>query len=336
MRALILTQQAFGSYRTFSETLRKDLPKHGVEAETCDASLWMPNQTGQVDRAVTKKLRDIAADYDIVHAMGFRAAWACAEAFGDREAWIFSAHDLPRSSLPELVSRLSCAFTCLCASDEVRSSLKDIGLSSLRVLPPSPDMRPRSTASKQSARQLLNFGDDPWLLACGRFIPERSLHTTVECLGAVRQSIPNARLYIAGEGPDLERIRFATEKAGGESVIRLVGPSTRILDLVAAADAVIVPSLRAGTSLLALEAMSLRTPLVIRDLFAFREIAEPGVSAWFFDSDEELASKAVDALTPGPTQASLVEAANLRAGEFFELESTVRAIAQIYRSVINP
>ena len=97
MRVLLLTRQEWGGMRTWAQTLERVLPQGGVQARHVDASAWMPAATGEPhDRRVTRDLRSLAADHDLVHAFGYRCAWACAEAFGGSEFCAMALTCTPR------------------------------------------------------------------------------------------------------------------------------------------------------------------------------------------------------------------------------------------------
>ena len=82
MTVLFLRRQALGGIATYSSALAAELAKHGVEVRIEDAEKWIPNETGpKPDDKVSPQLMKLAKDVQLVHAFGYRSAWASGAAF---------------------------------------------------------------------------------------------------------------------------------------------------------------------------------------------------------------------------------------------------------------
>lgn len=160
MRVLYLVRNAPLAIREWTSNLSLGLPRYGIQIEVLDAAEWMPAETGSgVDLGVTSKLRSRAADFDIVHAFGYRAAWACAEAFGIGEAWLYTATDPPKTRHPELVKRLNKAQAGLCGGQAIHTMLTDAGCHGLETSYP-PVVVPAYVPDRETARADLGLGAD--------------------------------------------------------------------------------------------------------------------------------------------------------------------------------
>lgn len=94
--------------------------------------------------------------------------------------------------------------------------------------------------------------DTPVVLGVGRLAPEKNWGLAVRAFHAIRAAVPQARMVIAGEGPEHERLRAALPDAlfCGEL------PPTRLAACYASADLFLFPSLTETFGNVTLEAMA--------------------------------------------------------------------------------
>jgi len=116
------------------------------------------------------------------------------------------------------------------------------------------------------------------VLYLGRISPQKNYLRPIAILEALYRLAPDADVALEYVGPgsrhDLARL---AEAAAGSSVaarIRLSGPTARALDVLSGADLLLLTSLWEGLPGVAIEALSVGTPVVANDLPGVREIAE--------------------------------------------------------------
>jgi glycosyltransferase involved in cell wall biosynthesis len=104
----------------------------------------------------------------------------------------------------------------------------------------------------------------------------------------VRQDIDFAAL-VAGDGPELERLRSYVEGAALRARVRLLGAvsNERVQELMAAADVFFLPSQWEGIALSMYEAMACGLPVVGADVGGQRELVTPECGVLVARSDEE-------------------------------------------------
>lgn len=140
----------------------------------------------------------------------------------------------------------------------VAESLRELGARDVEILPnPVP---PIARIPQEEARARLGLPDGKLVLYLGRLAAVKRAHLAVSAI----ESLPDARLVIAGEGPERARIEELARGARVGERVRLLG---RVEDeakalLLNAADALILPSEHEGQPLVLLEAMSLGVPVV--------------------------------------------------------------------------
>ena len=124
----------------FSSLVCNTLNKTGIEIQPIDASNYIPKQTDRRScLRATKKLRKIFDKSDLIHALDYRTAWACADALTDKKnskQWIYSAADYPKTEHPELIKRLEQAKVCLCFNQAIHQKMRELYLGRFEVIYP--------------------------------------------------------------------------------------------------------------------------------------------------------------------------------------------------------
>ncbi len=100
--------------------------------------------------------------------------------------------------------------------------------------------------------------DAPLLLALGRLHPNKAFDVLIEAL----PSVPEAHLWIAGDGPLRGELAALAERRGLAHRVRFLGWRADTAALFAAADAVVYPSRREPFGTVTLEAWAHGRPLV--------------------------------------------------------------------------
>ena len=116
--------------------------------------------------------------------------------------------------------------------------------------------------------------DGAVILCCARLVEGKGLDILVSALPA----ISGARLVIAGQGPDGDRLLALSKILGVEKRIHFLGNVARaeVFDLCAAADVFAFPSPSETFGLAVVEAAMQGVPVVCRDLDVMREVLGDG------------------------------------------------------------
>jgi len=114
------------------------------------------------------------------------------------------------------------------------------------------------------------------LLSVGRLAPQKDYHTMIEGMRIVATEQPDARLLIAGKGPERESIIRGVMQAGLEGRVRLLGLRDDVPELLAAADIFVMSSLYEGMSGAATEALTAGLPVVATDAPGLRYVLDYG------------------------------------------------------------
>ncbi len=337
MRVLLLRRQPFGGLAAFTDELARVLGQHGFSAEIEDASEWIPNETGsKSDREPTRRLRERASGYQLAHAFGYRCAWAGAEAFGDREAWVYTAWDAPKTTHRLLIDRLNCAQAGFCVSHGVLQALDRALALDLSYAPPGVEPPSGEVPDRAGMREEIRIPKDgPLVGAMGRWDEESGLLALIESFERVWDEHPEARLAIAGKGPFSEALAKAAEAATKPDRIHLLGLLDDPGSFQSALDLFVAPRTRASVSMAALEAMSREIPVLVRHSGSLPELVDPEISGYLFDSDEQLGSRIAELLSVPLTLETVGRAGRLRVMERFTLEQAAQSVVEVYRTILQ-
>ena len=153
-------------------------------------------------------------------------------------------------------------------------------------------------------RQKLRLNEkDFFLLTVGRLVYEKGHEFLVQAVPSVIQSFPNITVGICGTGPLFRQLQEQISALAIENKIILLGQWENVRELLAAADAFILPSRWEGLPMALLEAMMAGLPVIATRVQGVEEVIEDGVHGFLvpLENSEEL-SKAILQLLSDPDQ----------------------------------
>ncbi len=117
---------------------------------------------------------------------------------------------------------------------------------------------------------------EPVVLYVGRFRPEKNVPLAIEAFQRLRRRVPEARLVLAGDGPDRPTVEKAAEGVGGVEFAGDV-PNEKVPELMAGASLLLLSSDTEGFPMTLLEAMASGLPIVATAVDGVPEIVEDGL-----------------------------------------------------------
>jgi glycosyltransferase involved in cell wall biosynthesis len=108
---------------------------------------------------------------------------------------------------------------------------------------------------------------EPIVVFAGRHIPEKNPVAVVLAVVKARETIPSLRAEVYGDGPERQKVLAAIDEHGLEGVVEAPGfvDGDVVEQSLARALCLVLPSRREGYGLVALEALSRGTPIVLVD-----------------------------------------------------------------------
>lgn len=140
------------------------------------------------------------------------------------------------------------------------ASLRQYGLRDVSVVPIGAEPRSRPAGTPRELQ--------PTVIFVGRLSPSKRVDHVVEAFRGVRAALPDAALWIVGEGPDRDRLK----RAAGPGVTFWGHVTTEERDtLMARAHVLVMTSVREGWGLVVDEAAWMGTPTLAYDVAGLRD-----------------------------------------------------------------
>lgn len=173
----------------------------------------------------------------------------------------------------------------------------------------------------------------PTVLFVGRHEERKGLAVLVEALSMMD---PEVGLWVAGQGPDTDRLKRMTAANPAIEWLGRIGEEEKVRRL-RGAQVVCAPSLHGESfGVVLLEAMAAGTPLVASDIPGYRQVARPGADARLVaPGDPSALAKALTAALDEPAVSADLAASGRRRAEEFSMDSLARAYLAVYERVID-
>lgn len=172
----------------------------------------------------------------------------------------------------------------------------------------------------------------------GRLSPEKGQEVAIEAMAQLAASVPDALLLLIGEGKDRERLARFAATLGIEKNIVFAGFRKDVREVMAACDAVIVPSRKEGFGLTAAEAMALGRPVIATAVGGLPEIVVDGDTGLLVrPNDPHALAAALEAVAHDPVMAGTMGAhGRKRAERLFDLQAQMAKVLSLLNGTVAP
>lgn len=140
--------------------------------------------------------------------------------------------------------------------------------------------RERLRDPREVRRELGIPQEAPLIVCVARLEPEKSIDTLIAAMAEVRDTRPDARCLIVGQGRQRQQLERAMIESQVGDCVRLLGFRQDVLDIVNACDVAALPSPAEPFGLCILEAMALGKPVVATDAGGPAEILTDGETGY--------------------------------------------------------
>lgn len=299
---------------------------------------------GDLDLPAVRRLAATMRGVDLVHLHTGRAAW-----LGGLAAWwagvpaiVTRRMDRPvrRGWRTRFIYETACRGVAAIAPGIVEQLVAG-GVSRQRIalIPSAVDPeRIRVRRGGAALRAAEGVGaDEPLLLCAAALVRRKGIDVLLDALSALAARGLRPRLWIAGDGP--ERASLAEQAARLElaAQVRWLGQREDIGDLLAAADAVVLPSRAEGLGVAALEAMAAARPVVASAVGGLADAVRDERTGLLVPPGDAVAlAAALERLLREPLlRQRLGGAGPARIAEGFLAEQMVAAYERLYRAVLG-
>lgn len=206
------------------------------------------------------------------------------------------------------------------------------------------EFRP-DAADRQLARARLGLESDAVaVLGIGRFIHAKGFDDLIEAIALTRETYPEIRLVLVGDGDLRGELEAHTERLGLAGVVTFTGMATReeVPSHLAGADIVAVPSVHYegyvdGLPNVALEAMAAGKPLVATRVGGLPDVVEHELTGLVVEERDPraLAAAIVKLASNADLRYGMGERGRTRVEESLNWETVAERFEAVYESVIR-
>ena len=178
----------------------------------------------------------------------------------------------------------------LCVSEAVRRSHLAVAPARRLVvvengIGEAPAPRPRDTVRA-------DVGEDQGALvalAVGGLTRQKAHEVLIAALARTLPALPQARLWLAGDGPRRGELETIAREAGIAHAVRFLGSPPHVPDLLSAADLFVLSSRREGLSISLLEAMRAGRAALVTDVGGNPDVVRHGETGWVVPPEDAAA-----------------------------------------------
>jgi glycosyltransferase involved in cell wall biosynthesis len=154
----------------------------------------------------------------------------------------------------------------------------------------------------------------------------------IAAIAGIHPRIPGLQLLLVGDGPLRAELEGDVQARGLGDIVRFVGLTRDVPDLLAASDIFVLPSLWEGLPMALLEAMAAGLPAVATAVSGTAQVLEDGVSGLLVPPDDAAGlATAIESLIRDPGLASrLALAGRSRVEARFSVDEQARRYADLY------
>ena len=138
-----------------------------------------------------------------------------------------------------------------------------------------------SSDEKKAVRKELGIPEDTKVIVnVGELLPNKNQKTAILAMKKVVEKYPTAKLFIAGNGPELENLTNIVKENGLENNVEFLGYTLELNKYNNIADCSVACSFREGLPLNVMEAMLCENAVVASDNRGHRELVKDGITGF--------------------------------------------------------
>jgi len=196
----------------------------------------------------------------------------------------------------------------------------------------------RAPARAVSAARARFAGEGPLLGYAGRLVYEKGVQDLIAALPQLRADHPGLRVVVAGDGPHRAELHEEVRKLRLQRAVSFTGfmGEGELPALMAATDALVVPSIYEPFGMVALEGASAGAPLAVAATGGLAEIVEPDVTGVTFaaKSPDALAQSVGSLLADKSFARRVAKRARMMVGERYGWSTIAEDTAGVYGTAV--
>ncbi|MBI4640808.1 MAG: GT4 family glycosyltransferase PelF [Candidatus Tectomicrobia bacterium] len=196
----------------------------------------------------------------------------------------------------------------------------------------------RQGGNSQDKRAELGFSGREWIIATvGRLVPIKGHTYLIAALKRVIEKVPEARLWLIGDGPLRKALEEEVEALGMARYVSFLGLRDDVPELLSAIDLFVLPSLNEGFGLVLIEAMVMEKPVVAFEVGGVPDIVIHGEVGLLVPArDVEALATAIISLEQDRALAKKMgQKGAMRVKAYFGIEVMVEKFESLYEGLLS-
>jgi glycosyltransferase involved in cell wall biosynthesis len=188
------------------------------------------------------------------------------------------------------------------------------------------------------AKQRLGIPRDDFVIGIGaRLEPIKRLDLFVSTAAYLAGRIPNSKFVITGGGRQEQWLRQLVGDSGLQDHVILLGERNDMYDVLRAMDVLLICSDHEGVPMVMLEAMTLGTTVISRNVGGISEVIDHGSTGVLVPSGnpEDLGGACMELFEKPDLRASLAQAARALICQKYSAEKNAQSVLQMYRAICS-
>ncbi len=188
--------------------------------------------------------------------------------------------------------------------------------------------------TKEEMRKKFNI-NFPMIISVGRLVSWKGFDTLIKLMPEIIKEIPDAKLYIVGDGPDKDYLASCVKKNGVEDSVVLTGKMKQndLFEYIKASDLFVLNTSYEGLSHQLLEVLYLETPILCSDAGGNIEVIDTGLNGELFKyNDKETIKRSIINLLKNKEIADKYVEKGKEKLDFFGEERMLREIANVLKN----
>jgi glycosyltransferase involved in cell wall biosynthesis len=191
---------------------------------------------------------------------------------------------------------------------------------------------------RAETRRMLDLPQQaPVIGLVGRLTYQKNQLSAIDHLHTIRQSVPNARLLLVGDGPDRAACIEKAARLRLAEVVHCPGQCEDMPAMLSAMDVLTMPSRWEGLPFVSIEAMAAGVPIVAYAVGGLNELMTDRADGVLIPpgDDAAMARRLIEVLTDADFHRQLSRQAKQRA-RAFDIEQHVQRLLRLYHEVFGP
>lgn len=200
-----------------------------------------------------------------------------------------------------------------------------VGVDEKRFHPVTPE-------EQHEMRTKEDLSDDDFVVLCtGELLPNKNQKTLIEATALIKESIPNIKVLLAGNGPEEANLRGLINKLNLKNEVRLLGYRKDLENIVPAIDVAVSCSYREGMPLNIIEAMLCAKPVIASNNRGHNELVEYGITGYLIEPNDKIfLSKIISTLAADELTKKNMGMAGRRCAQHYSLSEVYKELKKAY------